>query len=841
MIDFRKRLGKASIEKKINPIDIYDSLDRRSETGPLRPSQEKILKEWFDSRRSDKNLVVKLHTGEGKTLIGLLILLSRLHSGDSPCLYLCPNIYLVDQTCEEAEKFGIPYCKIGADNNLPDDFLNGSKILITHIQKVFNGMSIFCLDNKSIDVKNIILDDSHACIDSIKSAFTIRVDNKHELYASLFNLFEDFLAEQGEGTFLDIKAHSYDSFLPIPYWTWIDKKSEIIKQIAKCKDNDAIKFVWPIIKDDIVNFQAFISGSILEISPIHTPIHRFGVFHNASQRILMSATTQDDTFFIKGLGFDINAIRSPLVNKQLKWSGEKMIILPGLIDESLDRESIIAKLAKPFEKKFGVVAIVPDFKKSEVYEAIGSKILNKNNICSCVKDLKAKKFEKTLVFVNRYDGIDLPDESCRILILDSKPFFDSLSDRYEEVCRESSDIVNIKIAQKIEQGLGRSVRGEKDYCAILLIGGDLIKFMKSPLTSKYFSAQTRKQIDIGREIANFAKDDLHDATSPWKVVSSLISQSLKRDDGWKEFYREEMDKIAVDSPSESVRTVLILEKDIAELYFQGNIEKAMEKAQQICDLFGKDSFEKGWYLQNLARYQYFISKTQSNDTQKSAFYINPKLLKPKDGVSYRRLSFINENRINRIKVWLKSYMTYEELSISVEAILENLSFGMPSEKFEAALKDVGDMLGFLSQRPDKEFKKGPDNLWCGVDDLYFIFEAKSEVENDREEIKKYEAGQMNTHCAWFDKEYGSVPVIRTLIIPTKNLSYHADFTHEVFIMRRCKLRKLQQNIRSFVKEFKNYDINELSDEKIQKFIDTHGLGIESLRSEYSENYIHSDR
>ncbi|TOD55294.1 hypothetical protein CGJ61_24155, partial [Vibrio parahaemolyticus] len=77
--------------------------------------------------------------------------------------------------------------------------------------------------------------------------------------------------------------------------------------------------------------------------------------------------------------------------------------------------------------------------------------------------------------------------ACRILILDSKPYFDSLLDRYEEDCRATSDIVNIKVAQKVEQGLGRSVRGEKDYSVILLLGGDLVKFAKSPITSKYFS------------------------------------------------------------------------------------------------------------------------------------------------------------------------------------------------------------------------------------------------------------------------------------------------------------------------------------------------------------------
>lgn len=79
-----------------------------------------------------------------------------------------------------------------------------------------------------------------------------------------------------------------------------------------------------------------------------------------------------------------------------------------------------------------------------------------------------------------------------------------------------------------------------------------------------------------------------------------------------------------------------------------------------------------------------------------------------------------------------------------------MSFGIEAVKFEAALKDVGALLSYVSQRPDKEIRKGPDNLWCGSNDHYLLFECKSEVSGTRQEITKHEAGQMNNHCAWFE-------------------------------------------------------------------------------------------
>ena len=77
----------------------------------MRPTKERVLQEWNANRRNEKNLIVKLNTGEGKTLIGLLMLQSLLNEKGEPCLYLCPNDYLVEQTCKEAEKFGINVCQ----------------------------------------------------------------------------------------------------------------------------------------------------------------------------------------------------------------------------------------------------------------------------------------------------------------------------------------------------------------------------------------------------------------------------------------------------------------------------------------------------------------------------------------------------------------------------------------------------------------------------------------------------------------------------------------------------------------------------------------------------------
>ncbi len=839
MVDFKKRLNKTEIEKKTNPVELYDSLDRSSIAGPLRPAQARILSDWFTAKKDQRDLIIKLHTGEGKTLIGLLILLSKLNSGSGPCLYVCPNKYLVDQVCNDAKKFGVPYCIIEDDGSIPNEFIDSEKILVTHVQKVFNGKSKFGIGNNFVHVENLILDDSHACIDSIKDSFTITAGTGTKLYSKIIELFNDELSDQGEGTFLEILNSDNNSFLPIPYWTWIDKSDQILKILSEHKDDESVMFTWPIIKDDIKNCQGFVSGKAFEITPIHVPIDKFSSFSKAKQRTLMSATTQDDSFFIKGLGFNPESVKNPLVNPEQIWSGEKMIIIPSLIDDSLDREKIVSVYATPNNKRnFGVVALTSSFQQSEQYLQYGSIAAKSSDIVKVVNELKTGNYAKTVAIANRYDGIDLPDSSCRILLFDSKPFFYSLAERYEEINRLNSDLLNIRIAQRIEQGLGRSVRGEKDYSAILLIGGDLVRFIKSSQTNKYFSSQTKKQIEIGMEIAQMASAEVEAKDDPIEVVISLINQCLQRDEGWKEFYREEMNKIKLPGMNTGLYDILILEREAAVQNYLGDYEKACNLIQKIVDEHCSDDNEKGWYLQILARYKYQLSKIEANSIQKSAFLKNNELLKPKEGIIYKKLDYIDQSRINRIKNWVNKHATYEELMLTVDGVLSDLHFNSGADKFELALKDLGTMLGFLSQRPDKEIKKGPDNLWCGVKNQYFIFECKSEVLIERIEITKGECGQMNTHCAWFESEYGDAPVKRILIHPTKDLSYHAHFTHSVEIMRRGKLKFLRENVKSFFKEFKIYSLDSVLENTIQEFLITHKLDMDSLLTEYSEKYFH---
>lgn len=216
MVDFKKRLAGKKVEKPVDPVALYDTLDRAHDKGPLRPAQVAVLKDWFAHHQATRDVIVKLHTGQGKTLIGLLMLQSRINASKEPALYLCPDNFLIDQTCEQAKQFGIATCM--ADPELPDSFSNGEKILVTSVHKLFNGLTKFGLHKKSVRVGSLLMDDAHACSDIVREACRIRIPNDEPAYAAMKALFAEDLEQQGVGTYADIINDKRDALLPVPYW-----------------------------------------------------------------------------------------------------------------------------------------------------------------------------------------------------------------------------------------------------------------------------------------------------------------------------------------------------------------------------------------------------------------------------------------------------------------------------------------------------------------------------------------------------------------------------------------------------------------------------------------------
>jgi hypothetical protein len=259
--------------------------------------------------------------------------------------------------------------------------------------------------------------------------------------------------------------------------------------------------------------------------------------------------------------------------------------------------------------------------------------------------------------------------------------------------------------------------------------------------------------------------------------------------------------------------------------------------QGVADKLVTDPMEKGWYLQECARYLYRASKVESAKLQQVAHDRNHYLLWPREGVAVtKKMAPLAQARIERIRSWLGGFETSQDMLISVDDVLGSLVWGGDSDKFEAGMDKLGSILGFATERPDKEWKEGPDNLWCLRDNEHLLFEDKNKVSLTRAEITKYETDQMNTSSAWFAKVYPDAKVTRVMVIPTKKVSgaaaFHPEF--DAVIMRKKGLDELIKNVRAFFTEFRDVDMKSVGEKRVQDALTAHNLTIEKLVSAYFE-------
>ena len=173
------------------------------------------------SPASGARLILKVNTGGGKTVIGLLILQSCLNEGVGPALYVAPDNYLVEQVQQQAEELGLE------TTDGPDDrrYLDGTCIAVVNISKLMNAKSVFggpaSLRPNPFAIGSMVVDDVHAALATAAEQFTLTFQSDSGIYSSLLDLFKEALGEQSPGGLVALEAGD-SAVLPllVPFWEW---------------------------------------------------------------------------------------------------------------------------------------------------------------------------------------------------------------------------------------------------------------------------------------------------------------------------------------------------------------------------------------------------------------------------------------------------------------------------------------------------------------------------------------------------------------------------------------------------------------------------------------------
>ena len=258
--------ASASANKITDPRDLFNALPEKvAGLDYLRGPQDQVLAAWND-RRDEQDLVIKMNTGGGKTLVGLLIARSWLNEGIRPVAYLVPDGFLLEQVVEEAGRVGIATTN---DSKAPE-YHQGSAVLVGTFAKLFNGLSVFGVGGNvskpaSHSLGGVIIDDAHACIAQADHVFRLRIEYGSEAYSDLLDLFADDLRGQSPNGLLDLKARRRSAIQEVPFWAWQDKQDRVLSILHPISESEVLKWGWPLVVDSLPLCTAVVTSDAFEI------------------------------------------------------------------------------------------------------------------------------------------------------------------------------------------------------------------------------------------------------------------------------------------------------------------------------------------------------------------------------------------------------------------------------------------------------------------------------------------------------------------------------------------------------------------------------------------------
>src|SRR4051812_44582999 len=126
-----------------DPLEIFNRLTLRGSIENIWEPQAEALKKWHKVR-DQPDVAVRMNTGGGKTLVGLLMAQSLVNQTRGRVLYVCPNNQLVEQTVRRATEISLsPAARYKSDWTDKERFDSGEAFCITNYATVFNGKSVF--------------------------------------------------------------------------------------------------------------------------------------------------------------------------------------------------------------------------------------------------------------------------------------------------------------------------------------------------------------------------------------------------------------------------------------------------------------------------------------------------------------------------------------------------------------------------------------------------------------------------------------------------------------------------------------------------------------------------
>jgi len=744
MVKFRT---SASEEPKPQSIVLmFRDLDRDSSVKYLYAHQDRVLEGYYQNHLQSKDLALELPTGTGKTLVGLLIAEYRRRALKERIVFLCPTKQLCCQVNEQARRYGIKTALlIGSQNEynpaLFYQYQQGKAIAITTYSGVFN-------TNPRIDDPEVIIcDDAHAADNYIADLWTLSINSSihKELYTSIHRLLESVIPAHMNyhittGVTSQFDEYSVDLVSTIYSYEYLVEIGQLLGEFAP--QHEDLKYSWRILSSHLEACSVYISPKTIEIRPIIPPTQSHQPFSEAKQRIYMSATLGEDGDIERVFGVK-KIERLPIPEEWHKRStGRRLILFPGQ-SSNLDPVDTATEMLKKVDR---ALILVPDNKTLKQWE---------KNLPESYTPIKSENIEQNLdnftmcpdpsvlLLATRYDGIDLPGDDCRFMILDGEPSASGLQEIYMRTRLGASSQLNNRIRTRITQAMGRCTRDESDYSVVVILGDKLTK----RCCTKTFTQGMHPELQA--EIAFGLNNSTDNATANFVELSEAL---LNREPEWQEAekeirkQRDSFEKVS-DSTAKALAKAMPHEIDYVYASWRGRHEEALSIANKIVEALegGSDlkPYRAFWYHQT-ATSAFLAWKHSGNEAfkattisylekaaassshitwlEKLRFQVSGQSGKVVDEALPLQDWFLNIDGL--LEEWGISGAKFATKLAEVQANIESKVF----HTFESGLASLGRMLGAKIHQWKGE--GAPDGLWIFGEWCAFVFEAKTDETPD---------------------------------------------------------------------------------------------------------------
>jgi len=566
-----------------NPEKLFLEFTRRQFPTVL-PHQSALIASYVASALDRPDVALQLPTGSGKTLVGLLIAEWLLRKNRERVVYLCPTRQLVNQVVEQAaDQYGM--CVLGFTGSKREygpsektEYQNADKVAITTYSSLFNSDPFF--DDPSV----ILVDDAHAAENYFASMWTVLIDREDNdqivLHKALTGVLHRILEPStytriiGErdgddrGTWVD-KVPSPD-FLSI-----MDEVMEIMDVHA---DDARLYFQWQAIRPILHACSMYLSRNSILIRPLISPTWTHKPFTQARQRIYMSATL--------GAGGDLerltgrkSILRLPLPKDfPTQAVGRRFFIFPEMAMDEAEARTLRSGLMKLTARS--LVLVPSDRAAAAVTEQIktdlGYPVFSAKDIEQSKKPFISST-PAVAVVSGRYDGIDFPNNECRLLFLDGLPKATNLQEQFIMSRMGANTLYNERVMSRILQAVGRCTRSLLDYSAVVLSGGELPSYLANPKQRSYFSVELQAEIEFG--IAQSKQTSVADLLDNF---SMFIANGPEWQQANDQIIRQQAHLSQQEFPAlKELETVAPIEIDFQTHLCEKDFDAALEAAERI--------------------------------------------------------------------------------------------------------------------------------------------------------------------------------------------------------------------------------------------------------------------